>query len=82
MVQPKLSDAQTRVMKWLGKGWTSVPGSGTAIHVNGKRVCNVDTMCALERLGLVEQMVIHGRKAIGQWHATPAGKELTSRLGL
>lgn len=82
MTQPKLSEAQRRVMKWLGHRWKSEPGAGMAIHVNGKRVCNVDTMHALERLGLVEQLTVHGRKAIGEWQATQAGRELTARLCL
>lgn len=82
MTQPKLSEAQRRVMKWLGHRWKSEPGAGMAIHVNGKRVCNVDTMHALERLGLVEQLTVHGRIAIGEWQATQAGRELTARLCL
>lgn len=49
----KLTNAQKRVMMWLGKGWTSEPGAGTSIHVNGSRICNVDTLKALERMGLV-----------------------------
>lgn len=46
MANPKLSDVQRRVMKWLGYGWHSEPGSGTAIHIKGERVCNVDTLFA------------------------------------
>lgn len=45
----KLIEAQSRVLKWLGHGWESEPGSGMAIHINGKRICNVDTMHALCR---------------------------------
>lgn len=82
MDQPKLSEAQRRVMKWLGKGWRTEPGAGMAIHVNGKRICNVDTLHALERLGLVEQLVVRGCRAIGEWQATQAGRELTEQLGL
>lgn len=82
MAEVKLSEAQRRVMKWLGYGWTSEPGAGMAIHVNGKRICNVDTLHALERLGLVEQVVIRGRKAIGEWQATQAGRAITGRLCL
>lgn len=78
----KLSEAQIRVMKYLGHGWTSAPGCGMAIHVNGKRICNVDTMFALQRLGLVEQITDHGRKLVGQWKATEAGSELTRGLSL
>lgn len=78
----QLTDAQRRVMKWLGYEWKSEPGAGMAIHVNGKRVCNVDTMHALERLGLVEQLIVYGHKAVGEWQATQAGRDLTGRLCL
>ena len=80
MTEIKLSDAQLRVLKWLGNGWKSEPGAGMAIHVNGKRICNVDTMFALMRAGLVEQVLVHGREAIGQWQVTEAGKALAGRL--
>ena len=53
-----------------------------AIHVNGKRICNVDTMRALERMGLVEQKYVGGCKAVGEWKATHAGKEITRQLCL
>jgi hypothetical protein len=82
MTQQKLTDAQRRVMKWLGYGWKSEPGAGMAIHVNGKRICNVDTLHALERFGLVEQLIVHGRKSIGEWQATQAGRDLTGQLCL
>lgn len=78
----KLSSAQSRVMQWLGNGWTSEPGAGMAIKVNGKRICNVDTMFALKRMGLVEQIMVNGREAVGQWQATVDGKALAHRLGL
>lgn len=82
MAIQKLTDAQRRVMKWLGYGWKSEPGAGMAIHVNGKRICNVDTMFALQRLGLVEQLTEHGLKLVGQWKATEAGAALTRKLCL
>lgn len=72
----KLTNAQKRVMMWLGKGWTSEPGAGTSIHVNGSRICNVDTLKALERMGLVEQRSHSGRQLVGEWQATLAGKEI------
>jgi len=79
MAKIKLSEAQRRVMKWLGYGWTSEPGAGMAIHVNGKRLCNVDTLFALERHGFVEQIARDGLKQVGQWKATDAGSEFTRR---
>jgi hypothetical protein len=49
----RLSEAQERVMTWLRGGWTAQVESGLSVHINGKRVCNVDTMEALIRRGLV-----------------------------
>lgn len=82
MPHQRLSEVQRRVMKWLGYGWETEPGAGMAIHVNGKRICNVDTLHALQRRGLVEQKETAGRKSIGEWKATQAGRELTGRLCL
>lgn len=49
----KLSPAQERVMEWLNGGWDAHTYSGAAIEINGQRVCNLDTMEALIRKGLV-----------------------------
>lgn len=72
----KLTAAQERVMSWLGKGWTGRPAYGSVIEVNGARICNVDTMMALSRRGLVI------KDGDGQWAATDAGKKLTADAGL
>jgi hypothetical protein len=40
----KLSPAQQRVMLWLSQGWGARVSHGSAVEINGKRVCNVDTM--------------------------------------
>lgn len=72
----KLTEAQKRVMKWVGHGWSTEPGPGSAVMVNGKRICNVDTMMALRRVGLVT------KDALGCWTATADGKTITAHLGL
>lgn len=71
-----LSTAQKRVMKWLGHGWKSEPGAGSSVMVNGKRICNCDTMMTLSRLGFVS------KDGNGCWSATPSGKETANQLGL
>lgn len=71
-----LTDAQKRVMSWIGKGWTARRSYGAAIEVNGKRVCNVDTMMALYRKGFAQQA------QDGTWAATDSGKNLVAQLGL
>ena len=83
MAEIKLTNAQRRVLKWLGYGWKSTPGPGMAIYVNGSKLCNTDTMVALQRHGLVEQLVDeHGKELVGQWQATQAGSDLTRNLCL
>lgn len=72
----KLSAAQQRVMKWLGYGWKTEPGPGSSIMVNGQRICNIDTMMALYRLGQVS------KDANECWAATPSGKTIAVQLGL
>lgn len=76
MAQEGLTDAQRRVMKWLGYGWEGQPGAGSAVMVNGQRICNTDTMMALQRAGLVEQ------DEQRCWKATQVGRDLTGRLCL
>lgn len=71
-----LTEAQKRVMKWLGKGWCTSPGPGSSVMVNGKRICNTDTMLALYRQGLAT------KDNQGCWAATPSGKTVTAQLGL
>lgn len=72
----KLTGAQKRVLKWIGKGWTAEPGAGSAVMVNGTRICNVDTMSALCRSGLAS------KDDRGCWSATDSGKTITAQLGL
>lgn len=72
----KVTLAQQRVMKWLGHGWRSAPGSGSAIMVNGERVCNVDTMTTLCRNGLVVL------DSPGCYSATQAGRTAAADMGL
>ncbi|ONU64406.1 hypothetical protein A8E62_12125 [Burkholderia cenocepacia] len=72
---PKLTAAQLRVMRWMSQGWTAEPGAGSAVLINGSRICNVDTMQALYRAGLVTS------DSHGGWRATGAGQALKDRLG-
>ena len=76
----KLSKAQLKVMSFLGKGWSTVPGNGMSIMINGERICNVDTLIALQKLGFVEQKkATNGVKLVGEWMATPVGKAYQSK---
>jgi hypothetical protein len=72
----KLTEAQKRVMSWIGKGWSARRSHGTVIEVNGERICNVDTMMALSRMGLAQQA------QEGTCAATDSGKNLVAQLGL
>ncbi|EMG2117391.1 hypothetical protein IPC1147_32895 [Pseudomonas aeruginosa] len=68
----KLSPAQQRVMLWLSQGWGARVSHGAAVEVNGERICNIDTMMTLTRLGLVERET---RKPY--WVATAEGRKLS-----
>lgn len=70
MTTPKLTPTQHRVMDWMGKGWPAHQTHGNAVSINGKRVCNRDTINVLVRLGLV------GAHPESRWTfvATPAGR--------
>lgn len=51
----KLSKKQEEVMKWINGGWELRQSHGMAFEVNGKHVCNLDTVTVLERLGLIRK---------------------------
>lgn len=62
-----LTPTQAKVMAWLIGGHQPHIHAGASVHVNGKRVCNLDTMNALEKRGFAEKV---GRY---QWRITLAG---------
>ncbi|ELG7182267.1 TPA: hypothetical protein ACGW3N_000251 [Pseudomonas aeruginosa] len=70
--KPKLSKAQEKVMLWLSQGWGARVSHGAAVEINGERVCNVDTMTALEKMGLVSR-----DPSTRYWKATDEGKKLS-----
>lgn len=72
MPATKLSPAQKKVMHWLSQGWGARVSHGSAVEINGERVCNVDTMTALMRLGLVER-----ESQAPYWVATAEGRKLS-----
>ncbi len=68
----KLTPVQQEVMRWLSQKWEARVSVGSAVEINGDRVCNVSTMNALVRLGLVE------RESQAQcWVATAEGRKLS-----
>lgn len=72
MNKVKLTQVQQRVMHWLSQGWGARVSSGTAVEVNGERICNVSTMAVLERLGLAER-----ESRPPYWMATAEGRMLS-----
>lgn len=66
-----LSKAQNRVMTLLSRRWTAETVGGS-IHINGKRVCNIDTMTVLVRLGLI------AKDSQWIWKATASGLAWTA----
>lgn len=69
MSSTKLTAAQKRVMQLMSRRWPAEQSHGCAVHINGRRVCNIDTMTVLERHGLIE------RDTRWTWRATQAGLE-------
>ena len=67
----KLSALQQKVMSMMSKGWSANQAYGSAVCINGDRVCNINTILALEKRGLVE------RKSMWVWRATEAGRAAT-----
>lgn len=66
------SDAQRRVMKWLTKGWRAHCVRGSAVEINGERVCNLDTIIALKKRGIVSN------ETRWTYMATELGREMFS----
>lgn len=62
-----LTKAQERVMALMSRRWPANQSGSRAVHINGTRVCNTDTMTVLERNGLVE------KDTRWTWKATAAG---------
>lgn len=71
MTTPALSSVQRRLMEWMSQGWSARCAYGSAVHINGARVCNIDTMQVLERQGLVWR-----DPDTRVWKATDAGRAL------
>lgn len=59
-------------MRWLSQGWSARVSSECAVEINGERICNVDTMATLVRLGLAER-----ETRAPCWMATPEGRKLS-----
>lgn len=73
----RLTAKQRDILRWLGQGWSTEPGPGSALIVNGKCICYINSMKALARQG----MVIEGDQS-GCWTATELGREVTKQLKL
>lgn len=67
MSEKKLTPKQAEVMTWLTGRWQPYVSHGAAVYVNGRRLCNLDTMVVLERRGFAEKV---GRY---QWRVTEKG---------
>lgn len=63
-------------MRWLCHGWPARVAYGTAVEINGERICNESSLLALERRGLVERDGQHPN----MWRATTKGKALSAHF--
>lgn len=68
---PKLTPTQAEIMRWLSKGWDARVSHGDVVEINGKKVCRLSTMTALEKRGLV-----YRDADTKLWAATEAGRAL------
>lgn len=75
-IKQKLTPTQAKVMKWLAGGWGARVSHGSAVEINGERMCNLNTLEALERLGLVSKP----EDGDYYWMATAAGRQFDGRL--
>lgn len=62
------------VMTWMRGGWQPYIQAVSIVYVNGRKLCNLDTMTALEKRGFAER-VSHLR-----WRITKAGGEYMDAL--
>lgn len=73
--QQKLSVVQASVMRCLSQSLHAGVPHGTAVEINGERICNTATLLVLERHGLVY------KQPCGLWSATNAGKQMNPQFG-
>lgn len=59
-------------MELLSQGWGARVSCGASVEINGERVCNVDTMTVLVRMGLAER-----ETRAPYWMATAEGRKLS-----
>lgn len=64
-----LSQTQRKVMIWMSQKWTCRLSHGDVAEINGKRVCTLATLKALERKGLIEK-----KPDLNCWIATQKGR--------
>lgn len=72
----RLSQPQLRVMHFLGRGRPVVVGPGTAVKVDGRQVCRLETLESLERALLSRKDPKAG------WVATAFGMQLVKVMGV
>ena len=70
----RLTKPQKYVMRWMSQKWHAYQNQGTAIEINGTKVCTRATIDALERLGLIEC------SGHWSWKASISGRALRDAL--
>lgn len=68
----KISETQQRVLQLLNKGLPAQLSRGSAVEIDRKRVCNLDTMRALVRLGYAKQIT-----SPPMWMSTEIGRQIS-----
>jgi hypothetical protein len=70
----QLTQKQTKVLLWIGRGWPAYRSAGEAVEINGKTMCTLPTMRVLERLGLA----MEGTQK--EWDATDLGRQVARHI--
>lgn len=69
----RLSEAQSRTLRWFRDGRQSDPHESGAVYLNGYPVCTSSLIESLREVGLVKQDELH------RWQATEQGQSLLTR---
>lgn len=80
--EQKLTQSQMITLKALSMGSKTENGGGMKVLVQGKKICQENTMMSLMGKGLVTQVEVNGEKVKGSWEITAKGFSKAVELGL
>jgi len=69
----KLTQAQMKILRLIAGGFEANRGKGSAVVVDNRKICNIDTMTSLIKKGVLEQIE-------GGWALTQDGSAIAKKL--